>query len=216
MTQAQVYSVNLSQPRRHGWQRRPTSIRREPVAGAVEVGTLGVVGDRVGNPKHHGGPDKALYAFALEDLRLWSERLGIELSPGDFGENLTTVGIDVNEALVGEQWRIGDVLLEIRCMRTPCATFQGWLASRGTPATGWVRRFNAEERPGPYLRVLAPGELRAGDAIEVVHRPDHTVTVSEMFRALVTQRERLPILAAVPDLFDEAQAKLDRHLSSSY
>ena len=107
-----------------------------------------------------------------------------------FGENLTTEGIDVNGALIGERWRIGpDLILETSCPRIPCGTFQGWLAR-----AGWVKRFILAARPGPYFRVIEPGEIQAGDPIEVVHRPDHDVTVALSFLALTIEPELLPRL----------------------
>ena len=87
--------------------------------------------------KHHGGADQAVYAYAREDLDVWAAKLRRPLPNGIFGENLTTIGIDVNGALIGERWLIGrSLLLEVSCPRIPCTTFQGWL---GEP--GWLKRF---------------------------------------------------------------------------
>jgi MOSC domain-containing protein YiiM len=126
------------------------------------------------SPRHH--------------LDAWGKRLGVELRNGHFAENLTTEGIDVNEALVGEQWRIGSVVLEICAIRTPCNDFKNWMGVTGHDNTGWVKRFAAEARPGPYLRVLQEGALQAGDEIEVVHRPTHGLSVSTLFRAINLDR----------------------------
>ena len=95
-----------------------------------------------------------------------------------FGENLTTVGIDVNEAELGEQWRVGTALLEVRSVRIPCNDFKCWLGENGFDNTGWVKRFAADERPGPYLRVVEAGVVEVGDPVSVEHRPGHGVTVS--------------------------------------
>ena len=121
---------------------------------------------------------------------MWEDRLGRPLPGGVFGENLTTEGVDVTGAVIGEHWRVGpDVVLEVCVPRIPCGTFQGWLA-RG----GWIKRFTLAARPGSYLRVIEPGEIRAGDRIEVVHRPDHGVTIALSFRALTTEPDLLPRL----------------------
>ncbi len=119
---------------------------------------------------------------------------------------LTTVGVDVNGALIGERWRIGtDVLLEVSCPRIPCATFEGWLGE-----AGWLKRFIEARQPGAYLRVIEEGSIRAGDNIAVAFRPQHDVTVALTFRALTTERELLPRLVVAEALPDGAQALL-RH-----
>ena len=154
---------------------------------------------RSADTQHHGGVDQAVYAFAREDLDLWSEALGEPIRDGLFGENLTTEGYDVNGAEIGERWRIGSAVFEVASVRIPCNDFKGWLGELGFDNAGWVKRFTAEGRPGPYLRVVEEGELRAGDPIAVVHRPGHGVTVSHMFRALTTDRHLLPDLLVVED-----------------
>ena len=112
----------------------------------------------------------------------------MEIPDGQFGENLTTRGIDVNEAEVGERWRVGDALLEVASVRIPCNDFKSWMGRCGYDDRAWVRRFAAENRPGPYLRVLAQGHAPRRRRAEVAHRPGHGVTVSTMFRALTTDR----------------------------
>lgn len=198
--QAQVVSVNVGPVRDLDEIGARTGIDKRPVPGPVRIGERGVAGDGIGDTRHHGGIFQAVYAFALEDLDAWSERLGSRLRPGLFGENLTTSGIDVNQARVGETWRVGTALLEVVSVRIPCSTFQGWLGLHALDATAWVRRFAAEGRPGPYLRVLEPGTVSAGDRVEVEHRPDHDVTVSTLFRALTTDRALLDQVARMPGL----------------
>ena len=195
----QLLSVNVGRPRPNPWkQLAATGIDKRPVDGPVAVrapgpkgtGAVGLAGDRVYDIKHHGGDDQA--AYAREDLDRWEQELGRTLGNGSFGENLTTTGYDVNAALIGERWRIGGAagpLLEVSCPRIPCATFAGWLDEQG-----WLKRFTQRAVPGPYLRVIEPGELAAGDTVEVVHRPDHDVTVELSFRALTTEPGLLPRL----------------------
>ncbi|MGW1766382.1 MOSC domain-containing protein [Streptomyces sp. NPDC002073] len=172
-----------------------TGIGKRPLTGPVRVfapgpkGTAGsgVAGDEICDLRHHGGDHQAVYAYAREDLDWWEAELGRELPGGLFGENLTTAGIDVNGARIGERWRIGrDLVLEVTSARIPCRTFQGVL---GEP--GWVRRFTRTARPGAYLRVVQEGEIAAGDPVEILHRPDHEVTVAFWFRAFTTERELL-------------------------
>jgi MOSC domain-containing protein YiiM len=203
-----VRSVNVGLPKEAAWAGiGRTSIDKVSVVGPVEVHRLGVTGDQVSDTRHHGGPDQAVYAFAREELDWWAERLGDELRDGEFGENLTTSGLDVDGAEVGERWRIGTVLLEVASVRTPCNDFKVWMGRGGHDNTAWVRRFAERARPGAYLRVLQPGVLAAGDPIEVVHRPGHGVTASYMFRALTREPALLPRLLDVDGLVEEARMK---------
>jgi MOSC domain-containing protein YiiM len=198
---ARVISVNVGTPVPAPWVGSPyrTSIHKHAVEGRVAVGTLGIDGDQVSDTKDHGGPYQAVYAFAREDLDLWAGRLGRQIPDGHFGENLTTVGIDVNDALIGERWRVGTAVFEVAEVRIPCHTFAEWMRRTGYDADKWIKRFTAEGQPGPYLRVVEPGHIAAGDALTVVHRPHHDVTVSTMFRAFTTDRALLPRLLDVGD-----------------
>ena len=203
-----VLSVNVGSPRPN--PSKPvalTGIDKRPVSGLVAVtapgakgtGAVGLAGDRVYDVKNHGGPDQAVYAYAREDLDTWQAELGTPLHDGVFGENLTTEGVDVSGALIGERWRIGDsVVLEACCPRIPCGTFQGWLAR-----AGWIKRFTAAVRPGSYLRVIEPGQIQAGDPVVIEHRPGHDVTVAVTFRALTTEPDLLPRLLAADAIPDE-------------
>jgi MOSC domain-containing protein YiiM len=158
---------------------------------------------------HHGGTDQAVYAYAREDLDAWQPELGRVLPNGVFGENLTTAGLDVNGALIGERWQIGrEVVLEVTCSRIPCGTFQGWL-DRG----GWIKRFTQAAVPGAYLRVITPGEIKADDPIEIIHHPNHDVTVALQFRAVTTEPDLLPRLLAADALPAEDMAQIRKRLS---
>lgn len=156
-----------------------TGIDKRPVPGPVAVRELGVEGDRQVDTVNHGGPDKAVYAYASEDLARWAAELGRDdLGPGMFGENLTTAGVDVTGAVIGERWAVGDggLLLEVTMPRTPCYKFAHKM---GEPR--WIRRFTAGGAPGAYLRVLQPGPVAAGDVVDVQHRPEHGVTIGATF-----------------------------------
>lgn len=175
-----------------------TAIDKRPIDGPVAVGWLGVTGDTQVDIRHHGGEGQALYTYAEEDADWWAAELNRDLPPGRFGENLRTYGLDVTGALLGEQWRIGSTLLEVTAPRIPCVTFQGFW---GVPRL--VKRFTAHGAPGAYLRVLEEGQIRAGDAVEIVHRPDHDATIGVALRALTVERALLtrlaPALYALPD-----------------
>jgi MOSC domain-containing protein YiiM len=206
---AHLVSVNLAVPRHNpakdtgitGIDKRPTT-DAVPVKAPAGQGISGLAGDRIFDVASHGGPDQAVYAYAREDLDAWAETLGRPLSSGSFGENMTTAGLDVTGALIGERWRIGDeVVLEVSAPRIPCNTFAHWIAEQG-----WVKRFTERATPGAYLRVIQPGEIRAGDPVVVTHRPDHDVTIGVTFRAVTREPEMLPRLLTVEALPEDIRA----------
>jgi MOSC domain-containing protein YiiM len=174
--------------------RKPTrtGIDKKPLTGRVAVHPLGLEGDVQVNRKHHGGEGQAVYAYAQADADWWSAELGRELPPGRFGENLRTSGLDLRSALIGERWQIGTALFEVTAWRTPCANFARFW---GVPDL--VKRFAAHGATGAYLRVLETGEIGAGDAVDVVSRPGHGITVERAFRIAMSDRSRLPELAPV-------------------
>ncbi|MGZ3100936.1 MOSC domain-containing protein [Streptomyces sp. H72] len=217
-----LLSVNLGRPKSVPYTDHPdgvTGIDKQPTDGIVRVsapgpkgvGASGVAGDTVCDKRHHGGDEQAVYAVAREDMDDWERELGRTLPNGAFGENLTTTGVDVSGARIGERWRIGpDLVLEVTCGRIPCRTFQGHLGEER-----WVRRFTEKGAPGAYLRVIAPGEIRVGDPVALVHRPDHEVTVALQFRAVTTRRELLPrLLAAGEALHPESLAVARKYVAA--
>ncbi|MBM9465815.1 MOSC domain-containing protein [Nakamurella leprariae] len=215
---AVVRSVNVGAASTVGSRGRVTGIDKRPVDGPVGVrapgprgvGLGGLAGDTICDLAHHGGDDQAVYAYAREDLDVWQRELGRPLSDGGFGENLTTAGLDVNDCLIGERWQVGRTLeLEISDVRIPCRTFADFLAERA-----WVRRFTERGAPGAYLRVLTPGSVRAGDAITVLSRPDHGVTVRTAFRAQMDRPDLLPELATAPQLSPATRIKVLAKLSA--
>ena len=187
---------------------RPTGIGKKPVEQAElrspgpKQGGLGsgVVGDFVGDERHHGGDHQAVYAYAREELDAWQE----QLDDGLFGENLTTVGLDVDGALVGERWRVGnDVVLEVAGPRIPCSTFASRMGEKG-----WVRRFTEVGNTGAYLAIVSPGTVRQGDPIEVVSRPDHGIGVRLVFRAFTGDLDAAERVLAARCLNDVEHAEL--------
>lgn len=193
--------------RRSGIDKRPSAEPLAVRAPGPRSGGLGsgIVGDSVCDRKHHGGDDQAVYAYAREDLDHWAAELSRELTNGMFGENLTTAGTDLTACLIGERWSVGDdgLVLEVTSPRTPCQTFVRWLK-----IPGWIKTFTAGGRPGAYFRVIEPGTVRAGDRIHVIARPDHTVTIGTVFRALMGDRALLPTLAVADALPDKIKAQI--------
>lgn len=209
---ASILSVNVGSPRPGYTKGSASGIVKEPVA-AIEVCdpgpkggpvTSGVVGDAVLDRRHHGGTTQAVYAVAREELTWWGDQLGRELPDGMFGENLTTLDLDVEGAVLGELWQIGDdVVLEVCGPRVPCSTFA---ARMGEPK--WVRRFTERGRTGAYLAVRTPGRIASGDAVRVLERPSHGFTVPDLFRAWSGDRELAAALLASGALHSVVRADL--------
>ena len=208
-----VLSVNLARLRPNpdkrevgmtGIDKIPTSesvLVRAPGSKDEGLGS-GLVGDVVCDRANHGGDVQAVYAYAREDLDHWESVLGRTLPGGVFGENLTTTGLDVSGAVIGERWLIGSLELQVTVPRIPCGTFRAWIAERG-----WLRTFTLAAMPGTYLSVVSPGQVRAGDPLTVVHRPAHGVTVAQVFRAVTLEPELLPWILAADELPEEAKER---------
>ena len=191
-----------------------TAIDKRAVEGRVAVSGpgdagVGLAGDQIYDRKDHGGPDQAIYAYAGEDRAWWAAELGREIDAGAFGENFTTEGLDVTGAVIGERWQVGadGVLLEVTAPRIPCRTFQGWMDE-----PHWVRRFTEHGAPGAYLRVVAEGTVRAGDPIEVVHRPEHGMTIGDVFVIRRAPEDGLRRMLEMPGLNEELAGNARRDL----
>lgn len=145
----------------------------------------GITGDVIGDALHHGGRQKAVYAFAREELDYWEKQLNRALPNGTFGENLTTAGIDLAQLVINQQVQIGEVLLEVSVPRTPCATFSAWMQH-----PGWLKKFTAHGDCGAYFRVITPGIIRPKDQITLFDAPSHGVTMAEAFAAKMGDKEK--------------------------
>jgi MOSC domain-containing protein YiiM len=186
MQSGRLASVNVGGPReiRVGGKLVRTSIWKEPVPGRVAVRGVNLTGDDQSDRRVHGGDAKAVYAYAREDLDWWAERLGRPLGSGMFGENVTTEGIDVTGARVGERWQVGTTLLEVTQPRLPCFKLE---ARMDRP--GFITEFIEGGRPGAYLRIVEAGAMGAGDAVRVVLRPDDAPTMAEVMRRKTKRAE---------------------------
>jgi MOSC domain-containing protein YiiM len=193
-----VLSVNVGLPREFEYSGRMarSAIWKTPVSGRVEARGVNLAGDDQADRKAHGGPDKAIYAYAAEDVRWWERELGRSLTH-EFGENLTTEGVAVNDALVGERWKIGRAVLEVSEPRVPC-----WRLGVRMDDPGFPRRFTQALRPGAYLRIVVEGDVGAGDDIEVIERPDHDVTIRDVVRIYAFDQADVERLLSVRQLSD--------------
>ena len=194
---ASVLSVNVGTVRQFEYHGRParSAIWKSPVAGRIAARGVNLDGDAQADREAHGGPDKAIYAYAVEDARWWEQEIGRPLAYGEFGENLTTEGIEANDALIGERWQIGTTVLEVSEPRIPC-----WRLGVRMNDQLFPRRFAEALRPGTYLRIVVEGDLGAGDEIRVIERPDHDLTVRQVFRIYTRDRHEADRLLAVPGM----------------
>jgi MOSC domain-containing protein YiiM len=189
--------VNVGTPREIEWlgRRETTSIWKAPVEGRVAVRGVNVAGDDQADREVHGGPDKAVYAYAREDTYWWERELGRALEHGNFGENLTVSGIDVTAAVVGERWEVGSTVLEVAQPRIPCWKLGARMADPSFPV-----HFAAAGRPGAYLRIIEEGEVGGGDEIRVGDKPGHGLTVGDAARIYHQERNRCAQLLRAPEL----------------
>src|SRR5215471_5537980 len=179
ITGGKLLSVNVGLPREFDYngRRARSAIWKSPVAGRVAARGVNLAGDDQADRRAHGGPDKAVYAYAVEDLGWWAQQIGRPLQYGELGENLTTEGIDVNGAIVGERWAVGTTVVEVSEPRVPCWRLGVRMSDKLFP-----RRFTEALRPGALLRILVEGDVGAGDEIQVTERPT-TISPSAMFSA---------------------------------
>ncbi|HWL93418.1 MAG TPA: MOSC domain-containing protein [Phycisphaerae bacterium] len=195
-----IISLNIgrSQPMKRGDKSMSTSINRRPVAGPVELTPQGFVGDSATNKKHHGGPDKAVCCYPHEHYPLWRERLNDLLEIPAFGENLTTEGLLESDVCLGDVFRIGSAMVQISQPRQPCGTLA--MRNNSSELPKWI---NEKAFTGFYLRVLEPGEVSVGDAIELLRRPNRGVTIESLLRAMLDKEappQRLRKLIQSPEL----------------
>lgn len=198
---AKILSINVAAIIHEGaWtgSEGRTGIDKRSISGLVKFENNAVAGDTVVDTKHHGGYDKAVYAYAREDAEWWENEIGRSLSYGAFGENLTTQGIDVNQAVIGEHWQIGTVILEVSEPRIPCRVFAGFW-DRPT----LIKDFTAARRSGTYLRIIKAGQMQTNDEIKVISKPEHAMTIRDLFDAKAGERGKIAQLRQVNELSDD-------------
>lgn len=207
-----VLSVNVGEVREFEYNGHParSAIWKSPVVGRIAVRGVNLYGDDQADREAHGGPDKAVYAYAIEDTRWWEQEIGRSLSYGEFGENLTTEGIDVNSSLVGDHWEIGTAVFEVSEPRIPC-----WRLAVRMNDKLFPRRFTEALRPGAYLRIVIEGNVGAGDKIRVIKKPDHNLTIQDVFRIYTRDREEVERLLSVPQMSESWRRWADDWLRKS-
>ena len=172
-----------------------TGIDKRPKLGRVAIENDGVEGDSVLDTKNHGGEDQAVYAYAREDADWWEKEIGIEIANGRFGENLTTSGVDVTNAIIGEIWKIGTSTLQVTMPRIPCKVFQGFWQRPNL-----IKEFTQAQRPGAYLRILEEGYVEENSPIEILEIPTHGITIKDLFAAKSGERSKINVINEIPGL----------------
>ncbi len=151
-----------------------------PVAGRVIVRRLGLAGDGVADPVNHGGPDKAVLAYSAEHYAGWQPELNVGALPfGAFGENLSVSDLTEDAVCVGDEWACGGVRFAVTQPRQPC-----WKLARRWRVKDLPARVVETGRSGWYLRVLAEGEIEAGQTLELLRRPNPQWTVRRAHRVM--------------------------------
>jgi MOSC domain-containing protein YiiM len=178
---AKIISCNLAKPMTldYNGKKVRTGIFKEPVDGPILLDTLGARGDHIADLRVHGGAQKAVYVYPSEHYAYWAEKLGRDGIPwGTLGENLTieSIGDPVNEDTVhiGDRFRAGGALLEVTKPRLPCYKFVLKLGTN--QAARWMMDRGAF---GFYVAVIEPGEVRAGDIMELVSADPGRPTIRE-------------------------------------
>ncbi|HSO12297.1 MAG TPA: MOSC domain-containing protein [Anaerolineales bacterium] len=174
-----LLSINIGKERAQ--QRKDyietTGIYKMPVNEPVEIKSLGIDGDAICDKKNHGGPDQAIYVYGGADYAWWSQKIGKELAPGTFGDNLTVSDLESANFNAGDILHVGEVTLQVTAPRIPCGTF----ATRMQDSQ-WVKKFRAAERPGLYCRVIKGGVVKAGDEVSVEKYTGATISILQMYR----------------------------------
>ena len=203
-----VVSVNVGIVRTVEWHGREvtTGIWKEPVEGQVSVAGVNLVGDDQADRRVHGGPDKAVYAYAEEDYAWWAARAGAPFDPGTFGENLTTAGIDLTDSAVGDRWSVGTVVLEVVQPREPCFKLGIRMGDEAFP-----EHFATAQRPGAYLRIVREGHVTAGDEVSVAPAAAPRITLGQLV-APDQDRPLLEQIAADPRMVDRWRHHAERLL----
>lgn len=194
MTSGRLLSVNIATTLFEQHDHK-SGINKLSVSHRVALRDNGVEGDQVIDTVNHGGYDKAVYAYAREDAQWWESVIGEPIAAGRFGENLTTLNLDLTNTVIGQRWRIGSALLEVSQPRIPCKTFSGFWQRPSL-----VKEFTAAAKPGAYLRIIEEGDVGVGDDVIIESTPQHGVTLSQAFRARTGAQELIPLLLQASEL----------------
>jgi MOSC domain-containing protein YiiM len=176
--------VGLPRPLDHRWH---SAFFKEPVAGPLLLTTTNLVGDRQADPRVHGGPEMAVLAYSADHYPKWREELGItEMGPGGFAENFTIGGQDELTVCIGDVYRVGSATVQVSQPRGPC-----YKISYRWKRPDLLGRCESNGRSGWYLRVLEEGMVEAGQAVELLERPNPAWSIRRAADVFQARRKRV-------------------------
>ena len=195
---------------------RPSAIAKRPLDGAVRVEREGIRGDEQADRVNHGGPERALLHYCLDHYTWWREQCPEQADrfrPPGFGENLSSSGMDETSVYIGDIYRIGACRLQVAQPRTPC-----WKLNVRLAVPDLARRVQDSARCGWFYRVLEPGSISPGDAIELLERPTESLTIAAAMHAVYHEPERMQLqrLAGLESLAPHWRRKADATLQGGY
>ena len=207
-----LITISLAQVREVEYQNKPvkTGIYKEAVPGTHRVTAMGLDGDVQVDRENHGGKDKAVYVYTVENYRYWEQELNLPLTPGQFGENFLVSGLPDEDVHIGDVFRIGAVTFQVTQPRVPCFKLG---IKMGDPH--FVRRFHHSGRVGFYLRVLEDGVVQAGDPVERLEIEPHRLSIRHAMLALTMgarQQEIICLALSIPALSQAWRLSLQKRL----
>ena len=163
-----------------------SAIAKQPRSGPVAVGLLGLADDEQGDPRVHGGPDKAVHCYAFSQYAPWRQELAgnataqaLLAQPGAFGENFSLDGINESQVCLADQWQVGSARFEVSQGRQPC-----WKLNDRFGLPDMALRVQTSLRAGWYLRVLQVGQVQAGDTVWLLARPHPEWPIDRLLRVI--------------------------------
>lgn len=208
LVEVRLEQLLIGQPRPFGPNGEPSAIDKHAVGRPLWLGQAGFAGDGQGDPRHHGGSEKAVHHYPAEHYAAWCRELPevaqAALQPGGFGENLSTTGLTEASLCIGDQWRLGEALLEVSQPRKPC-----WKLNQRFGLPDMARRVQASGRIGWYYRVLQPGLVAPDALLERLERPHPDWPLARLPEILWGERSDREALAAMADLAALAPAWRD-------
>lgn len=180
---AKILSFNTGGPVTMEWEGKSvlSSMRKESVPGPLVVHEDRIEGNSFANPNYHGTPDSVLYAFGMSSAEIFMKELGGgEYKAGATGETISLDHLDETQVSVGDIFRFGEVLAQATYPRIPCGKVNFRMQHpRGQQA------MKDCGRSGVYFKILRPGKISLGDAVERTEQAKHRVPISELYEKIV-------------------------------